>query len=70
VFSTLAEPPSDEDQQRTATLVGTIVALVILIGAILLTRKLVSFVEIDNCIASGARNCVAIPGQPSRLSRP
>jgi hypothetical protein len=49
----------DESPQHTATLVATIIVLVIIIGGVILARALMHNVQLQNCIFSGQKNCAA-----------
>jgi hypothetical protein len=51
----------DESPQHTATLVATIIVLVIIIGGVILARALMHNVQLQNCIFSGQKNCAAPP---------
>ncbi len=57
----------EEEQRLTATLAGAVVVLLLLIVSLYLGRELSYYARVDNCIASGARDCLDLPGQPGRV---
>jgi hypothetical protein len=56
---------NDDGAHQTATLIATIVVLVLIIGGIILARALMHNVQVQNCLFSGQKNCVApLNGDP------
>jgi hypothetical protein len=54
---------NDDGTQQTATLLATIIVLVLIIGGVVLARALMHNVQVQNCLFSGQKNCVAPPTQ-------
>jgi hypothetical protein len=50
---------NDDGTQQTATLLATIIVLVLIIGGVVLARALMHNVQVQNCLFSGQKNCVA-----------
>jgi len=56
-------PHDDEDRSR-ANIVAIVFILVLYVGAFWLFKSLQSHREIENCIASGRRDCIDLTAKP------
>ena len=61
-----AEPPDDEGHRNFVNLIAAIFVLLLAIAAIWLFKSLDEHRRIENCIASGRRDCIPIGDQPAR----
>jgi len=57
------EPHGDEDRSR-ANLIAVVFIVTLFIGAFWLFKSLESHREIENCIASGRRDCIDLTSKP------
>ena len=63
-------PVDDQEPDRTASAIGLIVALVIIVVGFLLIKELSDNAKIDDCNMAGRKNCVPIDVPAHRSSLP
>ncbi len=55
-----SEKPEKEEAEARASLAGLIVAILLVIGGIYLVLRMQDNAKLQDCIASGRRNCVPV----------
>lgn len=50
----------EPEQRRTASLVGIVIILLLLVGGLFLVHRLRSSTAIEDCLMAGRRNCDAL----------
>jgi cytochrome b len=59
------QPPEDETHRNLVNLIAAIFVLALAIAAIWVFKALDEHRQIENCIASGRRDCLPLGDQPS-----